>query len=349
MINILPINIKYLITLEILSLILLFSLSGFFKIALNDFSKMGQHGPKYQRIFWIAFFVQGFIGCMLLKYHLSITDTDIVINFVIDNSTEFTLTVNGKIAYFFYYLEMSMELTTINAEDRIMLRYMVQQIDLKILIEDKTTINDIKIYIDRMIDNYLQYVAEKNQILPRLYIIFKYIVITGAVTTAVISMQHFYAIFTQLQNPMELSRIATKMIEGNPSKITLYKLWEFLGNLKYELYDVVDLFLFDGIPLQIKIIFIGIYAMVSGTYLLPSLVHSLETHFNQSLQKDSVIFLDDLPVVSYGTHNLFTLYFYYIGALCLVFSMIICIKVLYNRKKKSTLHEAINQKLTDHD
>jgi hypothetical protein len=44
-----------------------------------------------------------------------------------------------------------------------------------------------------------------------------------------------------------------------------------------------------------------------------------------------------------GTQNLFTLYFHCIGALCLVFWIIICIKVLYKRKKKSD--EAINQKL----
>jgi hypothetical protein len=271
----------------------------------------------------IMIVIQGYIIYIIFKSLSFIANTEILFNHVIESTGE--LTYNKKLIHLFYYFETLIKEQDLTAEDRRILRNILQQINLREIIDDTTTLENIKIYIDNLIDNYIQNITYKKKE-NQWYILFRNILGLTAVTSALHHFVDYYSalwtIISELQDLNKLYQIGHNISVSAAEKIgqtTAYGyhrfVLSFFDELRNEFPSILDIIFLYGlgdIPLQIRILLSSILIAILGTFLLPGFLHSFEKNTIPKLTsylerplctkpapiEELITFLDDMSTVS---------------------------------------------------
>lgn len=299
---------------------------------------------KHKIIFYTATILQGYVfWILLLNPILFFCYNEVIFNTIIKITKVYT--IEEKIMYVFQYFDHYIQSTALTIEEQDILRYKLRKIRFYRIVDETSTLKDIQYYVRLVIQTeyYRNTIMCMEDLIVRIQNLmndspwwYPSLRDTIAMVAIIKTIKYIIDYYTQLwtiikklQDPYELYHIAREVLSMDPHHrgffYNRHAVLEILTNVKAKLPSILDIILFYGIediPLQLKLIFIGITIGLSGTLLLPNFIQYLKPLTNPILKDDTiyVTFLEDIssiPVIN--PYNVY--YFLGLGILTLAVSL----------------------------
>lgn len=299
-----------------------------------------QNTTVYNSIFWITTLIQSYLfWILLLKPELFFPETEVLWNNVFTIIKVYTY--EEKVMYLFQYFEYRIAGLTANEQEllRCILRMVAFDtiIDETTTLKDiiyyvKGFIQTQYYYSTIMIMDHIisevEILEDGPNLRAKLYNILKYLIAFGGLAGGVDGLRyHIYLVdvlyhegpraalrseltFKYRRFIKELYKEYIKSVYPSPplvygeDRIKQTVEFFFYNMRKYGFYGILDIFTYYGvdvIPLQLKIIFVGISSAIIGTFILPDIVQYFKQSTTEEITpipiEDLITFLDNMSTV----------------------------------------------------